>query len=179
MINFNFDRDTALASMLYIAKASGGVCDKYNLLKTLYFADKLHLVKYGRPITGDNYISMKYGPVPSKSFDIIRHEKNDLTFLLDGNQFTGLAEPDLDYLSETDIEVLDAAILETKHLGFVQLMDKSHDEAYNKTCQEMGLNASISFDDMASAGGVTPTMLEYIKMISENQNCNLNGSSNW
>ena len=66
---FSFDPEKGIEVLLYIADKTK---DIYKILKILYFADKLHLSKYGRFISGDYYIAMKHGPVPSRSYDIIK-----------------------------------------------------------------------------------------------------------
>ncbi|MEN8254742.1 MAG: Panacea domain-containing protein [Verrucomicrobiota bacterium] len=40
-------------------------------LKLLFFSDRFHLRKYGRPITNDEYFAMNYGPVPSGGKDLV------------------------------------------------------------------------------------------------------------
>ena len=50
------------------------------LNKLLYYIDFRHYKKYGRPILGDVYISMDYGPVPSFSYNLFNtafRDKND------------------------------------------------------------------------------------------------------
>ena len=42
------------------------------LIKLLYIADRDAIAAYGSPITGDHYVSMDYGPVLSKTYDIIK-----------------------------------------------------------------------------------------------------------
>jgi len=53
------------------------------LNKLLYYADFKHYKKYGRSITGDVYIKMEHGPVPSFSYNIFnmafRDKKDDKT----------------------------------------------------------------------------------------------------
>lgn len=49
-----------------------GKAQFHELFKILYFADQEHIKIYGRPITGDKYIAMKYGPVPSFLYDILK-----------------------------------------------------------------------------------------------------------
>lgn len=39
-------------------------------LQLVYFADRYHLRKFGRPITNDEYFAMPYGPVASGAKDI-------------------------------------------------------------------------------------------------------------
>lgn len=48
-----------------------GKANKLKLVKLLYLADKCHLVRYGRTITGDEYWAMDYGPVGSTAKDIL------------------------------------------------------------------------------------------------------------
>lgn len=41
------------------------------LIKFLYLADREALIRWGSPITGDRYFSMYYGPVLSRTHDLI------------------------------------------------------------------------------------------------------------
>src|SRR5712672_1956972 len=51
--------------------SSAGVSDltKLKAAKLFYFADKEHLLRYGRPIIGDVYFALNLGPVPSHADD--------------------------------------------------------------------------------------------------------------
>ena len=42
------------------------------LIKLLYLADREALIETGSPITGDRFVSMKYGPVLSRVIDLIK-----------------------------------------------------------------------------------------------------------
>ena len=42
-----------------------------HLIKLLYLLDRRALSQWGRPVTGDDYFSMKYGPVLSEVLDLI------------------------------------------------------------------------------------------------------------
>jgi uncharacterized phage-associated protein len=55
-----------------LLKARGGKMSYLKLLKLLYFADRIALVKLGRPITFDKYYSMENGPVLSQTCDLIK-----------------------------------------------------------------------------------------------------------
>lgn len=48
----------------FAAKHPRGICET-KLLKLTFFADRLHLRRYGRLITNDIYLAMDRGPVPS------------------------------------------------------------------------------------------------------------------
>ena len=178
MIDFNFDKEKAVASMLYICHSLGGSWDKYSLLKILYFAEQKHLATYGRPITGDNIIAMGYGPVPSISYDEVKYSKvNPEYFEIQDNVVIAKSEPNMGCLSESDIECLTDSINENKHLDFGRLKVKSHDAAYNWTIEKIGLNSTIPYLEIAKAAGANNDMLDYIKSISENQACELHASA--
>lgn len=44
------------------------------LLKLLYMADRLALLEENQTITGDNYVSTKYGPVLRKVFQLVKNK---------------------------------------------------------------------------------------------------------
>ena len=52
--------------------------DQYDIVKTIFLADKKHLNKYGRPITFDNYHAMKFGPVPSLTYNFLKEDQSKL-----------------------------------------------------------------------------------------------------
>jgi len=94
--------------------------DKLKLVKMLYLADKHHLIRYGRTITGDEYWAMNYGPVGSATKDILTMDKSFLSkdefnyasrhlSKVDEYRFEpgDACEPDnLEMLSESDMESL-------------------------------------------------------------------------
>jgi len=72
-LQFEFD-PIKLGQALACLSTSIHDLTKLKAAKLLYFADKLHLTRYGRPITGDRYYCLDHGPVPSASLNAI----NDL-----------------------------------------------------------------------------------------------------
>ena len=44
------------------------------LIKLLYLLDRESLLRWGRPVTTDSYVSMDNGPVVSRIYDLIREE---------------------------------------------------------------------------------------------------------
>lgn len=69
-IRLNFNHKKATQALNYFAGRAGDRVNKLKALKLIYFADRYHLRKYGRPITNDDYWAMKLGPVPSGTRDI-------------------------------------------------------------------------------------------------------------
>lgn len=165
MNGFKFNIEKAINSLLYICHSqSGNACDMYNLLKIIFFADSDHLFKYGRPITGDTMFSMKYGPVPSECYDMVKPGSPFQNYFQnEQNIVEAKQKPNMGVFSQSDIECLDKSISENAGLAFPQLRDKSHTAAYEKTKKEKGLDRPISVIDIAREDGhLNPEMIKYI-----------------
>jgi uncharacterized phage-associated protein len=67
---FQFSHRKATQALNFLARKAGGSIHKLKALKLVYFADRYHLRRYGRPVIGDEYLAMEYGPVPSNTKDI-------------------------------------------------------------------------------------------------------------
>ena len=67
---FSFSHRKATQALNFLARQAGGSIHKLKALKLVYFADRYHLRRYGRPVIGDEYLAMEYGPVPSNTKDI-------------------------------------------------------------------------------------------------------------
>jgi uncharacterized phage-associated protein len=68
-IHFQFQEEKLIQALAFLSFRGVGDLTKLKASKLLYFADKIHLNKYGRPITGDSYACMDRGPVPSISLN--------------------------------------------------------------------------------------------------------------
>lgn len=156
MITPIFDLEKSLQALLYIASKIDGV-GTLQLFKILYFADRDHVSEYGRTITGDTYIAMKNGPVPSNIFDVIKVVRGDSSSIIyrkfeqqfkesfdiiEGYIITPKISADLDYLSESDVEMIDKSIKKYGKMGFSELSEISHQLAWKST----GENQPMSLD---------------------------------
>lgn len=176
--NTLFDREKSMEAVLYIAQKIGGRKDMHKIFKTLYFADKAHLSRYGRSITGDSYIAMSYGPVPSKTDDIFKAVRGDSYFSNRAEELNGYfhfinkyvieadREADLDYLSDTDLECLDYAINKCKGKTFGELTEMSHDLAWNNTLRDR----EMSVKDILRENGENEDYVEYVASKLEVEN---------
>jgi uncharacterized phage-associated protein len=63
-LKFAFNESKAVETLAYIAQQHPGLTAFY-VSKVLFFSEKWHLNRYGRPIIADTYIAMPKGPVPS------------------------------------------------------------------------------------------------------------------
>ena len=135
------DTDKAVEVLLYVVKR---VPDMYKALKVVYFADKLHLDRYGCLMYGDTYIAFSHGPAPSAGYDMLKADPPN--FLCEAaisaranfehvgvNNRKALRDPDMDLLSESDVQCLDEAIQRYRYKGFKSVRDESHDGAFLAT----------------------------------------------
>ena len=70
-VDFPFEFEKALDALVYLASKDLPAFDKYKASKLLFLADKYHLVKYSRPITGDRYYAMPHGPAPTTILNLL------------------------------------------------------------------------------------------------------------
>ncbi len=169
MSNFNLHKEKAVNSLLFVVK-NLKKADTHKIYKILYFADQKHLLKYGRPILGDTYVKMEYGPVPSFVKNVVDENIEGLEEVVAKYHryfVKALIEPNLEYLSESELACLKEAIEENKNLDFPQLTAKSHDYAYNKAVW------NIDYIDMAKAVGADESLLKYINTQKINDNLEL------
>ena len=103
-----------------ISKIGNGKISMLPLLKIVYLADRYHLRRYGRFVTGDSYIAMRKGPAAKRTKTLIyAAEKGYGT----AGAYIQSCDPKTrhanlcvevkcgaDELSETDVEALDVAI---------------------------------------------------------------------
>lgn len=166
----NFRKDVAIQAVLYVLQQLGGTADMHKVFKTLYFADQMHLAQYARSITGDDFIAMDYGPVPSQIYDLFKALRGKSFFSIQSEEyksllravnrfdFQALQAPDLDYFSQTDLECLNAAIELCRDKGFNELVALSHGKAWNNT----KLNRTISMKDVLSEVGEEEGYIEFV-----------------
>ena len=170
MISYQFDKEKAINALLFISQNicdDNGHADKYATLKILYFAEKKHLVNYGRLITDDRFAALKFGPVPSNSYDILDYNVDNFS-QISNTTVKPIGQLNLKKLSKSDINCLNEAIAENKGLGFTQLKRKSHDQAYHNAFDHS--IQWISLEDIAIQEGVDEDILGYIREHYEMQN---------
>lgn len=167
-----FKQDIAIQAILYVLQKMGGTCDIHRCHKILYFADNEHLSKYGRSITGDAYVRMDFGPVPTCIYDLFKAVRGDSYFasqvddvrknyfhFLNKKDIIATEQPDMSYLSESDVEILDKYIEQLKDKDFASITEASHGYAWSHTAQ----NDVISVRDRLTEMGDSNEYIRYIE----------------
>lgn len=72
-MHFDYDPTKAVQAAALFLKLHGEPMEYMKLLKLLYMADRIALEQMEETITGDQYVSMNWGPVLSKTYDLISH----------------------------------------------------------------------------------------------------------
>ncbi|MCX6737071.1 MAG: Panacea domain-containing protein [Candidatus Parcubacteria bacterium] len=132
-----FDHKKATQAMNYLTKKEGGQIDKLKLIKLVYFADRFHLRRYGRPISNDIYLAMPLGPVGSSIKDIAEfsdfldetEREYAATYLGHGgleNTIVSIADVDIDVFSKSELKALDFAYNEFGSKSALALVDITH-----------------------------------------------------
>jgi len=109
-ISFLYDRNKATQAILWLLHKHGGTLSKLKLVKLLFWADKEHLIRYGRPIVGGQYYAMPHGPASSELLNHLNEatHKSFCPFILENNLVSSQRLADKEELSESDIEALNS-----------------------------------------------------------------------
>lgn len=114
---FQFDRRKFLAAVHYVcARQKPSDLGRVKLHKVLYFADMLHFLQVGSPLTGVDYVKQQFGPTARHLAWAIRELEKRGTlkvterdfFGFPKTDFTSISEPAPDELNESERRLLDA-----------------------------------------------------------------------
>jgi len=136
-MSLSFSHRKATQALNWLASQAGGRLNKMAALKLVFFADRYHLRKYGRPLTGDSYLAMNFGPVPSGTKDIAylsdflsnserTYAEAYLQRSSDPHSFESRADADSRVFSQTDVEALDFAWSQFGRFDQFELAEITH-----------------------------------------------------
>jgi uncharacterized phage-associated protein len=150
-VTFAYEFEKALAALVYLASNPEAVpaLDKYKAGKLLFLADKYHLVRYGRPILGDFYRALEYGPIPQRTMDALhalvddrRRQTTETDRLAKAlavdrryqyPRFAATVAPNLEALSVSEVRALEHVVAEYGRKTFDDLKALTHEmPAYKK-----------------------------------------------
>lgn len=112
-----FDTRKAAQVTAFFASNAGGQINILRVTKLVYLADRLSMAERDHPITGDNFVSMPFGPVNSYTYSYMKGvapvRMNEWAEFIGSERWhmLPLAKPigpeDLDELSRADIRILE------------------------------------------------------------------------
>jgi len=185
-IRFQFDPEKLVHALAYFAEQGVEDLGKMKAVKLLFIADKYHLIKYGRPVLGDQYACMEYGPVPSFSYNVINDalagdvdsavSKTFTNYLqvrpgANGHPtFSAVKSPDMDVFSESDVEALRYALASAGGKTAAQLSRESHLEpAWLRANSRRGPGGSAQMDYRDFFTEADRNMLEQVEREQEDR----------
>ena len=188
-IRFKFDLDKLIASIAFFADHKLDDLSKLKVCKLLYFADKNHLIKYGRPIVGDVYYHLDNGPVPSNSLNIMNEViASDPVYLKSGDVsneerfneylsvrkaifskhpfFSSKKHHNFECLSKSEMESLKTTMEKYGKKSPSELIELTHEEvAWKKSPPNSEIDYRLFFEGDPAAD---PTAREYMEAMQEN-----------
>jgi uncharacterized phage-associated protein len=139
ILEFNL-RKAVQAANFFAASEPRKAIGKLKLIKLLYFVDRYHLRKYGRPVFNDSYWAMRLGPVGSSVKDVaeLSLEPEELEYAVayinkdDSDPkhplVKSINDPDRAVFSKSEIESLEAIQDSLGGLQVGGLIDASHQQ---------------------------------------------------
>lgn len=166
-MQFAFEPEKAIASIHFLTLQNISDLTKGKIAKLLFLADKLHLVRHGRTITGDWYAAIEHGPIPSRTVDLLDSLEASQTDPPHLEALSSLVELDRRFtyprvvpkanvtanfdqiLSRSDLECLRQVVSHFGEWTFSELRKVTHDTpAYEKAWATRTSNSAVmAFED--------------------------------
>ena len=183
LLKFTPNIQKIIETLLWIVGKRPGI-DLYHVMKIMFAADCYHLSMYGRPITGDFYVAVKHGAMPSITKDIIDEDPwtiseygiNESIITRKGHSLYPVRGYNRLKFSKSDIEALEFGFSEYANLStFWEVREKNHKHiAWRKAAERQGYDMSketkftelhqiVDFADMID----DPQMLADLKELGE------------
>ena len=151
----------AIVHIIREADAAGQRITQFDILKTLFLADRAHFNRFGRPVTFDDYVAMPDGPVPSLAYDILKEAISALSEAeieiplwevtpTEGKKrffHSATRSASDDILSPSDFEELSKAAKQVRDWGYGRTWDYVHkDPAYIEAwSRRVGANSPMDY----------------------------------
>lgn len=161
-IRFEINVDKCIEGIDLIARRKPNIT-QYYVCKIFYFADREHLLDWGRMISGDRFVAMQHGPVPSFVYNLLKDSVGEPDEIVDRlNDRVKIARKnnkllvksrgknEFGSLSKTDIEYLEAATEKYSGMSFgavkaISHQDPAYNEAWSKPGQSNEMDLSLWF----------------------------------
>ena len=168
------------AVLLYILTHSNdGQRDIYSLVKTAYYAQQNHLAQYGTPLFKDCICALPFGPVPSNIYNVLKmasgdsnelnyHRSDDMHLASDAinfksGRYSAKEDPNMDFLSKSDIESLNYGIEKVAKMSFNQIKEATHGMEWNRAFNSKSSLKEMNLLNIAKEGDASSDALRYLE----------------
>lgn len=168
------------AVLLYILTHSNdGQRDIYSLVKTAYYAQQNHLAQYGTPLFKDCNCALPFGPVPSNIYNVLKmasgdsnelnyHRSDDMHLASDAinfksGRYSAKEDPNMDFLSKSDIESLNYGIEKVAKMSFNQIKEDTHGMEWNRAFNSKSSLKEMNLLNIAKEGDASSDALRYLE----------------
>lgn len=168
------------AVLLYILTHSeDGKRDIYSLVKAAYYAQQNHLAQYGTPLFKDCICALPFGPVPSNIYNVLKmasgdsnelnyHRSDDMHLASDAinfksGRYSAKEDPNMDFLSKSDIESLNYGIEKVAKMSFNQIKEDTHGMEWNRAFNSKSSLKEMNLLNIAKEGDASSDALRYLE----------------
>ncbi len=138
-IHFKFNPEKAVEASASFLKLRGSKRPmKYmGLIKLLYTADRIAFERLEQSITGDCYVAMKYGPVLSNVYDLIKGKASEadnnvwaeyISNNLKDHEVQLKTDPGVNHLCRAELKIINEVYQAVGHLDRFDLAEKTHQD---------------------------------------------------
>jgi uncharacterized phage-associated protein len=158
-VRLRFNERKATQAAAHLLRLRGGRMSYMKLIKLLYLADREALLRWGRPISTDRYVSMDRGPVLSRVLDLASDGDDPESPSIWAASISEPSNHDVqlkcdagnDELSDAEVALLDEIFRQHGHMSRWQLVRFTHKLPEWKDPQ--GSAIPINYRDILKAGG--------------------------
>ena len=166
-MTFRFHLDKTLQAAGVLLGLDGGRMGYIRLLKLLYIADRELLVETGRPLTGDDAVAMKHGPVLSRVYDLIKGVAPpgslwDAHLRTENYSVMLAADPGRGKLSKGEVEKLHDVTERYRYLDDFEVSERTHEFPEWQDHHRPGTSTPIPWQEILQAQG-KPELVEIIE----------------
>ena len=169
MNNIGFDIQKKIQASAVLAQLEGGRIDRIRLLKLLYLADRDSLAERGTPIVGGRVAALDNGPLHCDVYDAIKGESSEWgqVFRNEGHSVVLRQSPEMECLSESDIDRLSSVFERYKEVDTWELVEKTHELSEWKAYHRLGTSRTIPLVAILSAVGHSQEEIEELMSEAE------------
>lgn len=171
--HFNEEKTTQAAALLL--KLRGDKMSYMKLIKLLYIVDREAIRRWGFPVTGDAYFSMKHGPVLSGVLDLVNESPDDASYWHQhiseptvGKELTLTKPVSTEMLSQAEIDLITEVFKSYGHLTRWTVRDVTH--TFPEWQNPGAGHQEISYQEILVAVGKSPDEAEETADEIENAN---------